>query len=188
MALTTRAWMRPLYKTHPLPFHTPQHLPGTPILKTSVVSSGAQDSRLLSHRARCHSSIISHISATTTAGASTTLSFSGDAVKIYGSVGPHNAPYQVELDGGSPVSYNATKQTAYEQVLLYYADNLGPGQHNVQMTNTPSLSGQSLNINYALIDTVPSVPSLRYVDSRRFLCPYLCLCQAIRSGFKHAPG
>lgn len=89
------------------------------------------------------------------------MSFAGDAVQIFGSVGPDNAPYSVELDGGSPVTYNATKQSDYQQVLIYYADNLGPGQHNVQITSQPAISGQSLNLDYALIDNVPSVGGTR---------------------------
>lgn len=89
------------------------------------------------------------------------MTFTGDAIQIFGSVGPDNAPYSVELDGGSPVTYNATKLSDYQQVLLYYADNLGPGQHNVQMTNNPAVSGQTLNLDYALIDSVPSVEGAR---------------------------
>ncbi|KAF7970706.1 hypothetical protein HWV62_23250 [Athelia sp. TMB] len=97
--------------------------------------------------------------ATTTAGAYTTLTFVGDAVQIFGTVGPQVSPYTVELDGGATATYNATKYANYQQVLLYYADNLGAGSHSVKITNQPSLSGESLNINYALVDTVPSVNS-----------------------------
>ncbi|KIM75629.1 hypothetical protein PILCRDRAFT_13409 [Piloderma croceum F 1598] len=95
--------------------------------------------------------------ATTTAEASMTLTFSGDTVQIFGTVGPKDAPYSVQLDNGSPLTFNATKYKAYQQVLLYYADNLGPGSHNVKITNKPALPGESLNINYALVDITLSL-------------------------------
>ena len=107
----------------------------------------------------CVTIILIVVSATTTAGAYTTLTFVGDAVQIFGTVGPQVSPYTVELDGGATATYNATKYANYQQVLLYYADNLGSGSHSVKITNQPSLSGESLNINYALVDTVPSVNS-----------------------------
>ena len=97
------------------------------------------------------------VSATTTAEASMTLTFSGDTVQIFGTVGPKDAPYSVQLDNGSLSTFNATKYKAYQQILLYYADNLGPGSHNVKITNKPALPGESLNINYALVDVTLSV-------------------------------
>jgi hypothetical protein len=102
------------------------------------------------------------VSATSSAGASATFTFAGDVVQIFGTSGPNDAPYSVQLDGGSSLTFNATKLEAHEQVLLYYADNLGPGSHNVKIVNQPALSGQSLNINYALVDSVPSAPT-RYL-------------------------
>lgn len=99
------------------------------------------------------------VSATTSAGASATFTFAGDTVQIYGSTGPNDAPYSVQLDGGSSSTFNATKFADHQQVLLYYADNLGPGSHNVKIVNQPALSGQSLNIDYVLVDVVPSVPA-----------------------------
>jgi len=49
--------------------------------------------------------------------------------------GPNDAPYSVQLDRGSSLTFNATKLEAHEQVLSYYADNLGPGSHNVKIVN-----------------------------------------------------
>jgi len=99
------------------------------------------------------------VSTTNSAEASTTFTFAGVAVQIFGTAGPNNAPYSVQLDGGPSSSFNSTKYAAYQQVLLYYADNLGPGSHNVTIVNQPALSGQSLAIDYAVVDTVPSVPT-----------------------------
>lgn len=92
------------------------------------------------------------------------MSFVGDAVQIFGTVGPQVSPYSVQLDNGSTTTYNATKYAGYEQVLIYYADNLGSGSHNVKITNAPALSGESLNINYALVNAVPSV-SLKFMGN-----------------------
>jgi hypothetical protein len=99
------------------------------------------------------------VSTTNSAGASATFTFAGVAVQIFGTAGPNNAPYSVQLDEGSSSPFNSTKYAAYQQVLLYYADNLGPGSHNVTIVNQPALSGQSLAIDYAVVDTVPSVPT-----------------------------
>lgn len=96
-------------------------------------------------------------SGTTSAGASVTFAFAGSSVQIFGTVGPNNAPYSVSLDGGNASTYNATKYANAGQVPIFYADNLGPGQHSVKFTNQPALPGEGLNIDFAQVDTVPSV-------------------------------
>lgn len=115
------------------------------------------------------------LSGTTNNGASTTLSFTGDVVQVFGTCGPQNGPYQVQLDGGSPVSFNATKAANFEQVLIYYADNLGPGKHTVKFINQPASSGQSLNIDYALVESVPSVKAGK--AGKTYVLLYFLCCQ-----------
>ena len=75
-------------------------------------------------------------------------------VSLYGTVGPGNGPYSVQLDGGQPVTFNAVKPVFYPQTMLYYADNLGSGAHQLVVTNLPAVSGQYLNIDYAIVSTV----------------------------------
>lgn len=79
----------------------------------------------------------------------------GEAVTLFGTSGPSNGPYSVQLDGGQGVQYNATNAypTNYG-VVIYHADNLGPGQHQIIFTNLPATSGQYLSIDYAQLWTI----------------------------------
>lgn len=85
-------------------------------------------------------------------GSSATLTFIGQAVKIYGTVGPTSASYAVQIDGGSASIYNAMKQASFPQMLLYYANNLGAGTHNLTITHQSTAENLNLFINYALVD------------------------------------
>ncbi|KAH0827744.1 hypothetical protein J3R83DRAFT_3339 [Lanmaoa asiatica] len=78
-----------------------------------------------------------------------------EAVTLFGTSGPSNGPYSVQLDGGSDVKYNATNAypTNYG-VTIYHADNLGLGAHQIVLTNLPGASGQYLTIDYAQLWTV----------------------------------
>ncbi|EIW85605.1 hypothetical protein CONPUDRAFT_162772 [Coniophora puteana RWD-64-598 SS2] len=87
-------------------------------------------------------------------GHSSTLD--GDAVSLFGSVGPNNGFYQAQLDSEPTADYNATRQILLTQVMLYHADNLGSGNHQLTLTNTPQTASQSLNIDYAEIMTYQS--------------------------------
>jgi hypothetical protein len=75
----------------------------------------------------------------------------GDAVAIYGTVGPNNGPYSAQLDGGPMNNFSATKYAFTPQILLYRADNLSQGNHTVQLQNQQSSPGQVLQIDFALI-------------------------------------
>ncbi|KAF9233527.1 hypothetical protein BU15DRAFT_80018 [Melanogaster broomeanus] len=87
---------------------------------------------------------------TQTYGASATFTFTpGDAVTLFGPTGPSNGPYAVQLDGGEIMTYNGSTFLTNYGVTLYHADNLGPGQHQMVLTNMPSTNGQSLSIDYA---------------------------------------
>ncbi|KAH7927499.1 hypothetical protein BV22DRAFT_1127311 [Leucogyrophana mollusca] len=87
------------------------------------------------------------------------VSFKGEIISLYGTVGLSNGPYSVKLDNGPSVTYNATQQLSYTQIMLYYADNLGSGQHQLTITNLPETSGQSLNIDYATLTSLASASS-----------------------------
>lgn len=74
---------------------------------------------------------------------------------LFGASGPSNGPYSVQLDGGKSETYNATNAypTNYG-VTIYHADNLGPGTHQIILTNLPATSGQYLTIDYAQLWTI----------------------------------
>ncbi|KAH7913448.1 hypothetical protein BJ138DRAFT_1146014 [Hygrophoropsis aurantiaca] len=93
---------------------------------------------------------------TTAYNATVTYSFTGDSVALYGTVGPENGPYAVQLDGGEAMAFNGTQFMLYTQTMIYYADNLGPGSHQLMVTNLPEQSGQYLNIDYAEVASLAS--------------------------------
>ncbi|KII92350.1 hypothetical protein PLICRDRAFT_468309 [Plicaturopsis crispa FD-325 SS-3] len=93
-----------------------------------------------------------------TDGSTATLTFSGDGVHIFGTVGPQNSNYTVQLDSASPpTAYNASSQTFAAQTLLWGAAGLGPGEHNVTLTSRPVKAGLGLNIDYAVLLTTGSI-------------------------------
>jgi len=71
-------------------------------------------------------------------------------VEIYGTVGPNNGAYSVQIDNGIPVVFNGTKSIFHPQILLYQNNSLVPGPHAVKISNTP-FAGQTLGIDYAVI-------------------------------------
>ena len=86
---------------------------------------------------------------------------------LFGTSGPSNGPYSVQLDGGNSITYNATNAypTNYG-VTIYHADNLGPGTHQIVLTNLPAASGQYLTIDYAQLWT-----TTKYLDEASVICP-----------------
>ncbi|KAF9567970.1 hypothetical protein CPC08DRAFT_702790 [Agrocybe pediades] len=86
---------------------------------------------------------------TNTPGASASLTFSGDAVAVWGTVSPDHADINMELDGNSqtlPGGSGGMASVVHPQVLLFYKTDLGPGQH------TLSMSGASQNNANGFID------------------------------------
>ncbi|KAG6915618.1 hypothetical protein DXG01_010694 [Tephrocybe rancida] len=63
------------------------------------------------------------------------LHIHGDAVSLFGSVGPDHGPYTVQLDNQPSTSYSATKVTYKPQTLLFHAGSLSDGNHTVLLTN-----------------------------------------------------
>lgn len=49
--------------------------------------------------------------------------------------------YSVSLDSGSISNYNARHDDVNSEVVVFYADNLGPGTHQVTFINNPSNEG-----------------------------------------------
>ncbi|KAI6099321.1 hypothetical protein EDD16DRAFT_1497733 [Pisolithus croceorrhizus] len=89
-------------------------------------------------------------------GATVTLTFTvgGEMVTLFGATGTSNGPYSVQLDGGEATRYNGTAFLPFYGVALFHADNLGSSQHELTLTNTPSVTGQQLSIDYALVSTL----------------------------------
>ncbi|KAL4068205.1 hypothetical protein J3A83DRAFT_4096765 [Scleroderma citrinum] len=95
---------------------------------------------------------------TQTYQASATFTFT--TVTLVGSMGPQNGPYSIKLDGGQASIYNATAYVSLYGVTLYYADNLGGGQHQLVITNLPATNGEALGIDYALVSSSAKLVSL----------------------------
>ncbi|KAF9499106.1 hypothetical protein BDN71DRAFT_1428426 [Pleurotus eryngii] len=73
-----------------------------------------------------------------------------EMISVYGTVGPRNAPYIVQLDDKSLLFYNATRTFNTPQTLLFFADNLGLGNHTLTLSSARGLStGMVLEIDYA---------------------------------------
>jgi hypothetical protein len=95
--------------------------------------------------------------ATSQPSAKGTLTFQGDAIALYGPVGPNSTlAYSVQVDNGSPSLYSANKQFYRSQQMLFYAGNLGVGQHSLQIQLGSTASGE-FAIDYANVYTTPSL-------------------------------
>ncbi|EIW74819.1 hypothetical protein CONPUDRAFT_112764 [Coniophora puteana RWD-64-598 SS2] len=81
-------------------------------------------------------------------GGSATLTFTGDVVSLYGTVGPSNGAFSVQIDGGVTTKYNATSVITMYQYMLFHADSLGGGQHTLKLMNQGT---SSLNLDYAAV-------------------------------------
>ncbi|KAL1747367.1 hypothetical protein HDZ31DRAFT_61284 [Schizophyllum fasciatum] len=83
---------------------------------------------------------------------SVTLSFSGESISLYGSVGNSYGRYTAQLDGGEIQVLNATRVYTETQVLLYHANNIGNGTHSLTIANSPvsDRPNSSILIDYAL--------------------------------------
>ncbi|KAJ6482939.1 hypothetical protein C8R47DRAFT_578359 [Mycena vitilis] len=91
---------------------------------------------------------------TLTAGASTSISFSGGYISVFGPVGPTISRYTVQIDGADGGTFNGTKAAYTPQVALYTASGLGAGAHTLQLISQPAVAGQLLAIDY--VQVLPS--------------------------------
>ncbi|KAF8062296.1 hypothetical protein FPV67DRAFT_1507922 [Lyophyllum atratum] len=76
----------------------------------------------------------------------------GDAVSLFGSVGPNNSPYTVQLDDQPANLYVATQSTYAPRTLLFYASDLGAGEHTLHVLNQ---GNALLEIDYAEVYMLP---------------------------------
>lgn len=85
--------------------------------------------------------------------------FVGDAILLYGPVGPNGAPYAAQMDNGVPSNYTSNSLTYRPQTLLYYGSNLGAGSHTLKITVQPFNSSYPLTlaIDYAEVFTTASI-------------------------------
>jgi len=74
----------------------------------------------------------------------------GSHVEIYGTVGPMNGVYTVQIDSGDSVAFNGNKDNLVPRTLLYQSNSLVPGTHTVTISNSP-FDGQTLSIDYAVV-------------------------------------
>jgi hypothetical protein len=84
----------------------------------------------------------------------------GDAVAIYGTAGPGHSRYSVLPPGRSPQQFDAARGIPSSQVLMYFGDHFGPGNHTVTLVNDgPGL----FQIDYAVVHTTNTLT--RYLGS-----------------------
>ncbi|KAI6033400.1 hypothetical protein EDC04DRAFT_2868874 [Pisolithus marmoratus] len=87
-------------------------------------------------------------------GHATVVHVLGEMVTLFGATSTSTGPYTVQLDGGNISTYNGTAFLPFYGVPLFHGDNLGPGQHNLTLTNVPAAAQQQLCIDYALVSTL----------------------------------
>ncbi|TFK68685.1 hypothetical protein BDN72DRAFT_797444 [Pluteus cervinus] len=108
------------------------------------------------------------------------MTFEGEAIALYGAVSPDHADVRVSIDGQEnllPVSASSL----HTQVLLYYSDGLGPGEHKLvlspglQTTATPFIDLDSIAVfastpganGSSALSTGGRGPSLEFVETSR---------------------
>lgn len=98
-----------------------------------------------------------HVSSS--AGSYVTYTFQGDAVLLYGPVGPNGAPYSAQMDNGVSSNYTTSTSTYRPQTLIYYGSNLGAGSHTLKITVQPFNSSYPLTlaVDYAEVFTTASI-------------------------------
>ncbi|CAE6538512.1 unnamed protein product [Rhizoctonia solani] len=102
------------------------------------------------------------------------VSFEGNAVYLYGGLFYDHGSFTVDIDGRRIDTLSGTANTTKTEIrakeLMYYADGLGPGIHNMTITNTPGTSDKKwLDVDYVLatqpdwfrgVDNNSKLPSL----------------------------
>ncbi|KAI4527472.1 hypothetical protein K525DRAFT_186651 [Schizophyllum commune Loenen D] len=83
------------------------------------------------------------------------LEFWGESVSLYGAVGPAYGRYTVQMDGGGAQVFDARDVYTQTQVLLYHANNIGNGTHELVLTNVPTQDApqSSILIDYDVVST-----------------------------------
>ncbi|KAF5328847.1 hypothetical protein D9619_011703 [Psilocybe cf. subviscida] len=84
----------------------------------------------------------------------------GDAVAIFGPVGPNGAPYSVQLDDNPPTNFSANKQFYRPQTVLFQAGHLGGGAHKVRLVSQAwKNSTMQFAVDYAQVYTTQALTS-----------------------------
>lgn len=94
---------------------------------------------------------------TQTGGAQALYKFTGDAVAVHGTTSPDHANYTVTIDGITRAydgGSGGNSRLLHPQTLLYFADNLGSGEHNLIVTANPDQAGQQNTGKFMDIDAV----------------------------------
>jgi hypothetical protein len=89
---------------------------------------------------------------TTTSGAKTTLTFQGENVEVYGSIGELYSQFDVSVDSGAAETLDCHNDESRSSVLLWSANSLGDGLHKLEITNRSNGTSQNkLELGYALV-------------------------------------
>ncbi|KZT72234.1 hypothetical protein DAEQUDRAFT_723438 [Daedalea quercina L-15889] len=96
----------------------------------------------------------------TTNGAYATLSFTGNAVAVYGTVDPTHANYTISLDGAESQYKASSARTFHTQTLLYFAQGLESKQHTITLTGNPGTnSSLYFDLDYLTVYSAPNATS-----------------------------
>ncbi|TFY60552.1 hypothetical protein EVJ58_g5079 [Rhodofomes roseus] len=149
-----------------LVFETKAGTAGGKVLKTIIddastnVKYGPQSNSWSTTNGTSYYDKTLHYSATN--GAYASLSFSGNAVAIYGTVDPTHANYTVTLDGVKSQPVKASNvRTFHTQTLLYFAQGLESKQHTITLTgNMGTNSSQYFDLDsFTVYGAAPNATS-----------------------------
>ena len=87
---------------------------------------------------------------TSTSQAQVIFTFDGDAVALYGTIGPSHGNYTASVDNANQSTLSGEWNFTEHQQMLYYAEDLGAGQHNLVVQNVPASSSEGhFNVDFA---------------------------------------
>ncbi|KAH7332694.1 hypothetical protein B0J17DRAFT_603553, partial [Rhizoctonia solani] len=89
-----------------------------------------------------------HSTRSETIGSYATLTFQGDAIYFYGPIGRAHGLYNITLDNQEPITLNGLYTRAHAETILYFADSLGPGPHELMVTN---IENKVFSVDYARV-------------------------------------
>ncbi|KAH6897653.1 hypothetical protein BKA70DRAFT_1116230 [Coprinopsis sp. MPI-PUGE-AT-0042] len=95
-----------------------------------------------------------------TAGSSFEFTFEGDAISLYGPVGPTGAPYTVTVDTDRlPTDFTTRKPAFHSNALLFQKSGLGRGTHKLTLSvgEVGATTQAEFAIDYAEVLTTPSL-------------------------------
>ena len=86
---------------------------------------------------------------TSTSQAQVIFTFDGDAVAIYGNIGPSHGNYTANVNDAQPRTLSGNWNFTEYQQMLYYAEGLGAGEHHLVVQNVPTDSSrQVFNVDF----------------------------------------